>query len=92
MTFSICQRSKLEKWSLRTIESSPFKIIGEVISVLRGRAEEKGVGLDFKAVSKLPEKIKNRPPSRLRQVITNLVGKRDQVYRIWQSFGRSKKR
>ncbi len=71
----ILDLSKIEagKMELETIESSPFKIIGEVISVLRGRAEEKGVGLDFKAVSKLPEKIKT-DPVRLRQVITNLVG------------------
>lgn len=71
----ILDLSKIEagKMELETIDSSPFKIIGDVISVLRGRAEEKGVGLDFKAVSKLPEKIKT-DPVRLRQVITNLVG------------------
>ncbi len=71
----ILDLSKIEagKMELETIDSSPFKIIGEVISVLRVRAEEKGVGLDFKAASKLPEKIKT-DPVRLRQVITNLIG------------------
>lgn len=71
----ILDLSKIEagKMELETIDSSPFKIIGEVISVLDVRAEEKGIGLDFNATSKLPEKIKT-DPVRLRQVITNLVG------------------
>ena len=71
----ILDLSKIEagKMELETIDSSPFKIIGEVISVLNVRAEEKSIGLEFNATSKLPEKIKT-DPVRLRQVITNLVG------------------
>ena len=71
----ILDLSKIEagKLELETIDSSPFEIIGEVINVLKVRADERGIDLEFKAVGKLPEKIKT-DPVRLRQIITNLVG------------------
>lgn len=71
----ILDLSKIEagKLELESIKASPFEIIGEVINVLRVRADERKIDLQFKAVGKLPAKIET-DPVRLRQVITNLVG------------------
>jgi signal transduction histidine kinase/CheY-like chemotaxis protein/HPt (histidine-containing phosphotransfer) domain-containing protein len=52
---------------------SPFKIIDEVIRILRIRADEKGIELKLVVPDKLPEKI-HTDDVRLRQVITNLLG------------------
>lgn len=71
----ILDLSKIEagKLELELLKCSPFEIIGEVINVLRVRADERGIDLSFKAIGKLPEKIET-DPVRLRQVMTNLVG------------------
>jgi CheY-like chemotaxis protein len=49
------------------------RIIHEVIQVLGVKAREKGITLEFKAESALPQQIET-DPARLRQIIFNLVG------------------
>lgn len=52
---------------------SVHKIILEVISVMQGRADEKGLTLEFVPEGAQPETIE-ADPARLRQVFINLVG------------------
>jgi CheY-like chemotaxis protein/HPt (histidine-containing phosphotransfer) domain-containing protein len=48
-------------------------LIAEVVSVLRARAQEKGVSLDYRWETEIPESIES-DPYRLRQLLMNLVG------------------
>ena len=51
----------------------PHAVVAEVLSVLRVRANEKGLGLDLTWVGAVPETIET-DAARLRQLVTNLVG------------------
>ncbi len=55
------------------IACKPHELLDEVLAVLRVRAEEKGLTLDFKVPNPIPETIQS-DPLRLRQILTNLVG------------------
>ncbi len=71
----ILDLSKIEAGQLQ-VEStscSPHHLIAEVISVLRARALEKGISLDYRWDSEIPESVQS-DPYRLRQVLMNLVG------------------
>jgi PAS domain S-box-containing protein len=67
--------SKIEagKLEIELSRCSPHKLISEVVSVLSVRARQKGIALEFKWDSQAPESIET-DPTRLRQVITNLIG------------------
>ncbi len=52
---------------------SPHQVIAEVISVLRVRAKEKGLSLEYHWASKIPDTI-STDPGRLRQLLLNVVG------------------
>ena len=52
---------------------SPFQIVAEVQSLMRVRAEAKGLALDTEFVGSIPEAIRS-DPTRLRQILVNLVG------------------
>ncbi|MCZ6795011.1 MAG: ATP-binding protein [Planctomycetota bacterium] len=52
---------------------TPHAIIGEVVSMLRSRAVEKGLSLELHYDSSMPAMITS-DPTRLRQILTNLVG------------------
>src|SRR6185295_14048660 len=69
----ILDLSKIEagKIQIELQRTSPHQILREVVNVLRGRAEQKGVGLELSWDTKVPETILT-DPTRLRQVITNL--------------------
>jgi CheY-like chemotaxis protein/HPt (histidine-containing phosphotransfer) domain-containing protein len=71
----ILDLSKVESGHLEIekIICSPQQVISEVVNVLSVRAHEKGVFLDFKVGSAIPETIVS-DPSRLRQIMTNLIG------------------
>ena len=71
----ILDLSKVESGHLEIekITCSPQQVISEVVNVLSVRAHEKGVFLDFKVGSTIPETIVS-DPSRLRQIMTNLIG------------------
>jgi signal transduction histidine kinase/CheY-like chemotaxis protein/HPt (histidine-containing phosphotransfer) domain-containing protein len=55
------------------VQCSPHHIISEVVSVMRVTAEEKGISLDYRWESAVPEGIIT-DPHRLKQMLINLVG------------------
>jgi len=67
--------SKIEAGGLELelTRCSPHKILGEVVSIMKGRAEDKGIYLRFRSEGGLPETILT-DPTRVRQLVTNLVG------------------
>ena len=67
--------SKIEagRFELERIGCSPEQIISEVVSVLRVRAKQKGLQLEYDLATALPQSIQS-DPGRLRQLIMNLVG------------------
>jgi signal transduction histidine kinase/DNA-binding response OmpR family regulator len=70
----ILDLSKIEagKMSVDRILCCPAKAIGEVVSLLRPRAVEKGLTLDVTFEGQIPKQIQT-DPMRLRQVLINLV-------------------
>ncbi len=71
----ILDLSKVEAGRLE-VESIPchvHQVVAEVVTVLRVRAEQKGITLTCEYDGKIPETI-HSDPSRLRQILTNLVG------------------
>ncbi len=71
----ILDLSKIEadRLDIEAIRCSPHHIISEVVAVLRVRALEKGLTLDFHWATRVPETICT-DPSRFRQLLINLVG------------------
>ncbi|MBC8354285.1 MAG: response regulator [Planctomycetes bacterium] len=67
--------SKIEagRFEPERISCSPHQIISDVVAALRVQATEKGLQLDYKLASSLPQSIQSDPP-RLRQLLMNLVG------------------
>ena len=70
----ILDLSKIEagKMSVDRILCCPAAVIGEVCSMLRPRAEEKGLTLDVSFDGPIPKMIQT-DPTRLRQMLINLV-------------------
>jgi signal transduction histidine kinase/DNA-binding response OmpR family regulator len=70
----ILDMSKIEagKMSVEQIPCSPAAIVGEVCSMLRHRAAEKGLTLDVEFEGQIPKSIRS-DPTRLRQVLINLI-------------------
>jgi PAS domain S-box-containing protein len=71
----ILDLSKVESGRLEVEKTwvEPHRIIHEVLQILGVKAQDKGIGLDFRAQSMLPQRIET-DPARLRQIILNLVG------------------
>ena len=71
----ILDLSKIEagKLELEITDTSPYQIIAEVAEVLSVRAQQKGIALRTSVEGEIPETIKS-DPTRLRQILTNLVG------------------
>ncbi len=71
----ILDLSKIEagKLEVEQIPCSPRQIVAEVMSLLRGRAETKGLEFAAEYVGGFPDKIIS-DPTRLRQILLNLVG------------------
>ena len=71
----ILDLSKVEAGRLEVecIRCSPHMIIRDVLQTLVVKAREKQIELDFQVDSPIPETILS-DPSRLRQIVTNLVG------------------
>ena len=71
----ILDLSKIEagQLTLEKLRCSPQQIIAETVSVLRVRAREKGLKLDYNWVGQVPETIET-DPGRLRQMLLNVVG------------------
>ncbi len=72
---NILDLSKIESGHLQleTLNFSPHRIVYDVVSVLKARAQERGIALLASYDSELPETI-DSDPTKLRQVVTNLVG------------------
>ena len=62
-----------EKMTLEMIDTSPVAILGEVASLFRTRATGKGVALETSLSTPVPDPILC-DPTRLRQILMNLVG------------------
>ena len=71
----ILDLSKVEagKLELDLVETSPFKLVEDVTKILVVRAKQKGIDLNVKYESKLPQSIET-DDVRVRQVLTNLIG------------------
>jgi len=67
--------SKVEagQMTFERIDTSPSRIVSDAASMLRVRAQEKGLGLNIEYDGKIPRTI-HTDPARLRQVLMNLVG------------------
>ncbi|MDP9175590.1 MAG: ATP-binding protein [Planctomycetota bacterium] len=70
----ILDLSKIEagKMSVDRILCCPAAVVGEICSMLRQRAAEKGLTLDVKFEGPIPKMIRT-DPTRLRQVLINLI-------------------
>jgi len=71
----ILDLSKIEagKIEVEKIPTSAGEVIGDIESVMRSNAEEKGVSFEIEYVGKIPSSIQT-DPTRLRQILMNLVG------------------
>jgi len=71
----ILDMSKIEvgKMSVEHIETYPAQITEEVVLLMKSRADGKGLALEIEYEGLIPETI-NSDPTRLRQIIVNLVG------------------
>jgi PAS domain S-box-containing protein len=71
----ILDLSKVEAGKLETelLRVSPVQLISEVVSVLRVRAQEKGIALEYVLGSAMPQTILT-DSVRLRQMLMNLLG------------------
>jgi PAS domain S-box-containing protein len=61
------------KLTVEVLACSPIKIINEVCSILRSKAEEKGLELSAQFERAIPLMIRS-DPTRFRQIIINIVG------------------
>jgi len=66
--------SKIEagRMTVECIPCSPLRIVGEVESLMRQRAIDKGLGFAVETVGPIPRTIRS-DPTRLRQILMNLV-------------------
>ncbi len=71
----ILDLSKVEagQMTVETIDCKPYQVINDVIQILRVKAEEKDISLDFDINNDIPETIQS-DPAKIRQIVTNLVG------------------
>ena len=71
----ILDLSKIEagRMEMAIVPCSPHSVFADVLSVLRVRAAEKGLSLECRWESEVPESIQT-DPARLRQLLMNLVG------------------
>jgi signal transduction histidine kinase/ActR/RegA family two-component response regulator len=71
----ILDLSKIEagKLSIENMKCSLCNLVAEVASLMRVRAEAKGIPLDVRYEGKIPETIQS-DPTRLRQILINLLG------------------
>jgi signal transduction histidine kinase/HPt (histidine-containing phosphotransfer) domain-containing protein len=67
--------SKIEagKMAVERVACSPFSVLSDVASTMRGRAYEKGLSFDVDVETPIPQTIRT-DPTRLRQILINLTG------------------
>jgi PAS domain S-box-containing protein len=71
----ILDLSKIESGRMQIEQTrfSPHQAVSDVLKVLRVKATQKGIGLDYAWAGPVPETILN-DPTRLKQIVTNIVG------------------
>jgi len=71
----ILDMSKIEagKMTVERIETHPAQIVEETISLLKSRADGKGITVQAEYEGLIPERISS-DPTRIRQILMNLVG------------------
>ena len=71
----ILDLSKIEadKMTVEHITCEPCRIVAEVASLMRVRADAKGLPFEIEYIGAIPETIRS-DPTRLRQILINLVG------------------
>ena len=71
----ILDLSKVEsgRFECERLHFAPHLVLGEVVKILRVKAEEKGITLNLEAATPIPSEIIS-DRARLRQIATNLVG------------------
>jgi signal transduction histidine kinase/DNA-binding NarL/FixJ family response regulator len=62
-----------EQVEVERTRCSPHEIVAETVSILRVRAQERGLNLEYFWKSEVPETIQT-DPNRLRQILMNLIG------------------
>ncbi len=67
--------SKIEAGRMTTerVETSPARVVADVLSLMRARAEDRGLHLGARCLTPIPRAISS-DPTRLRQIVLNLVG------------------
>ncbi len=71
----ILDLSKIEadRMEVESIPCAVHRVVADVVTVMRVRADEKNITLDYQFEGEIPERIIS-DPARLRQVLTNLIG------------------
>ena len=71
----ILDLSKIEagRLEVESIACEVYRVIADVVTVMRVRADEKAISLEYQFDGEIPATIQS-DPARLRQVLTNLVG------------------
>jgi len=71
----ILDLSKVEagRLEVENIDCKPVQLIHHVLQIMKVKADEKGLALNFVADSAIPEQI-GTDPGRIRQILTNLIG------------------
>jgi PAS domain S-box-containing protein len=71
----ILDLSKIEagKCYIERVACSPYKVAVDVISLMKVRAETKGLSLKLERLGAIPDRIQT-DPVRLRQILVNLIG------------------
>ncbi|MEZ6056155.1 MAG: response regulator [Planctomycetaceae bacterium] len=71
----ILDLSKVEAGQLQIelTDCHPHQVILDAVTVLRVKAEEKGISLTYRSDGPIPD-VMQSDPTRLRQIVTNLVG------------------
>ncbi len=71
----ILDLSKIEagKLSIERLTFSPTKLTMEIVTLMRGRAQDKGLDLTAEFEGEIPEQVLS-DPTRLRQILINLLG------------------
>jgi PAS domain S-box-containing protein len=71
----ILDLSKIEadRLEVESIPCAVHHVIADVVTVMRVRADEKKISLDYRFDGEIPESVTS-DPARLRQIVTNLIG------------------